>query len=430
MSTGIFPQYFHYAQSGAPQMGSLPESSATEMLQILDACLVKGMCPMTVASATIEGEFIKLVFGVAQPYEKNQFITLQGASPSSLNTKHRIVEATGTSVTIKKGTASSVSGTIKTILSPLGWESIFGFESTTKRAYRSLHPNSSRIILYLDTDYTGYGLNTTNPAKAAKVIPCLDMVELGVPINPLVPEGTGNARLEYHWIQGMFNTLYSQVHSPLATMPWSLIGDELLFYFHPHYQTYTSYNAGGGFYAFGDTPRIHPLETKPCMLVCSEFSRAEASGGSNGSAYFGASAGVFRSSAGRGMFYLYNLAGQQQQDRVALVAPYTGGSFTANPSANVTTGAGPFARINPLYQGLIMAKPLVLRAQGSLYSGALPYVKTILTDIVSNATAYRFRQVDDHFLVGLSTGNTGKDALAEGFIAYDLLEERVEDVVL
>lgn len=415
MSTPIYPQFIHSNQLNAPQMGGAAGAKG-QMLSVLDAVLVTGCCPNTAAEVTFEDTFIKITFGVNHGYEVLQFITISGASSPLFNGKHRIVKVTTGAVYILKGAIIDITGTISTVLSPLGWESMFGSTSTTKRAYRSKDLLSSRRVLYLNAETGGLGVHATRPAQLVRVQVCEDMKELGVQINSYTDEYDApypaGAR---YFIQAMHTTLAND--SGGQNSPWVIVGDGKLFYFFVKNNAYSP-SPSRTLYMFGDTPKLSSSDTFNTIISASDIDPfaslrttyynsmvASLGGALNFSTYY------------TGLAFVKDLSGGYNRDTCSLFAGLT----------SSVSGRGLFSPQNPLNYGYLFSDIAIRRSNFGMpvYAGLLPYLKSIGTDLATFNASLDLKQHSSHLLV-LVVPDTSS-SVSYAYYGIDLLQERVED---
>lgn len=420
MAEPIYPQFISSQQLNAPQMGS----TNGEMLTVLDAALITGCCPATASGAVIEGDFVKITFGVIHPYMLRQFIVIAGATNPALNGKHRITKVTSTEIWIAKGSITSTTGTLTVKIAPLGWESIFGTTSPTKRAFRSADPTSSRMVLYLNSEYEArVGAHSTKPSQLVKVAICEDMVELGVEIGSVTAAKSDKSAPHgfYHFVQSASISLGAS--APDTPSPWFIIGDGKIFYFFVNYMHTYRVTSGKAGYVFGDLPRVSADDDYPCVFAASEFTWTSSMASAN---YFVSEIGGF---TGRGftlnpspLSYTHTLTGSRTPESLRFLV------LTPASVSAPTSGKGIISRLNPFQYGLVYSEAHILRGALNLYAGALPYLRYIATNIPSATESKLLDEVQqgDCIFVQVSAG-MGQAEDNYGLIAIDLETPRVED---
>lgn len=262
--------YMHSGQIGAPQMNGAAGSNG-QMLQVLDDCLINGFNSQTVTMATKTATTVTLTFGVSHGYAERQLLLITGASDAALNGQHRVIAKTNTTVTIDAVGVSVTTGTITTKVAPLGWESIFGSNDALKRAYRSINPDNTKTVLYLDmTLPTGHGYNAANPIKRAAVSMCEDMTSLGVQINSYtdVKNNYGaNPNGSLFWYQARGDAKDAAVNS-IKNRSWVVVGNEDYFYFLTDWQTTNdTWIKQRDLFGFGDVPSIDKNDNYNCFWI-------------------------------------------------------------------------------------------------------------------------------------------------------------------
>lgn len=251
--------WMHSGQAGA-QQATGENSSNGDMLKILDDCLVNGFNPQNVVSVLIEAGTVTLDFGfINHGYELRQRITVSGADDVALNGSHRIVALTPRTITINVLGVAQTTGVITTKVSPLGWESIFGATDPLKRAYRSLNPNSTQTVLYLDMSLpTGHGYNSSNPVKRAMVSMCADMQVLGEQMGSytdVTNNYSSNPNGSLFWYQCRDSSKTTSTSNSEAA-PWVVVGNGDVFYFFTTISNRSSSRSKviRDLYIFGDMP--------------------------------------------------------------------------------------------------------------------------------------------------------------------------------
>lgn len=416
MSEPIYPQFLSSTQINAPQMGR----GEGEMLTVLDAALVTGCCPFTASTVTIEEDLIKITIGILHSYMPYQFVILSGAVSPALNGKHRIVKVEPTAFYIPKGTISDVSGTIKTLLAPLGWESIFGTGSPTKRAYRSLDPSSTKMVLYLDAEYSHKtGAHATAPSRSVKVNICRDMTTLGEQIGSVTEERNAPS-LDgvLHFVQVLGTSLTAA--APATPSPWIVVGDKKTFYFLVDFRQ-SSTQKGMGMYMFGDLPRQGLMDNYRCVFAPSSYAWS-----SSTTSQYSSDLGTPLNSVNLGSASAYSSTVFTSTIEGATNLDY---SFITSLSAH-NSGQGVISRLNPLNYGVVMSECHVIRRDTKVYAGALPYLRHIASNMGGSTDCINthLTQRQGHLFLHLNAGRAGATDNS-GLIAVDLLTPRKEDDV-
>ncbi|MEZ7501020.1 hypothetical protein QO189_00890 [Psychrobacter sp. Arc29] len=258
--------WMHSGQLGAQQITG---NSNGQMLKALDQALVLGFGDMTVESAVQTALNVTITYAEVHSYELQQLILISGADDSKLNGVHRIISKTDTTIVIDAAGVNNVTGTIKTKIAPLGFESIFGTTDPLKRAYRSANLQGTRTVLYLDMSLpTSHGYNSSNPAKRAMVDMCEDMTTLGVQINSYTDSYNNRPTVkngQLFWYQAR---AYEKNHPVLDTKEnsWVIVGNGDVFYFLQDWQRYNPDTLKNrDWYAFGDIPSFDPDDKFNCF---------------------------------------------------------------------------------------------------------------------------------------------------------------------
>lgn len=437
MAEPVYPQFFTSFQLNAPQMGE-DNAADGQMLQVLDAILVTGCCPNTVASAVIVGDEVKLTFGVLHGYKLHQFLVLSGASSTALNGKHRITKVTETTVSIAKGSISDVTGTITTLLAPLGWESIFGNADPLRRAYRSKEITSTKTVLYLDCSFKSPKseyVSTGSRMKRAAVVVCKNMTTLGVPIEPYTPPiATTPASSRdgvFHWIQMMYYKPADELYKFGYNNPWVICGDSKFFYFFSGFAQYSQDQAFAdagrlhvptsrrGIYMFGDLPRVSVADRNPCVFAATSLALPE-----NKNTPFPSSAaysmgGYFNITTVEGAYFVEDIVNPKVRESIGLSCTMGGGSITGG---NDTPTA-----LNPLTFGYPFSEIMVRRNTHSLYAGKLPYLRGVAANLRHYPEGIDLTMHGNHLMVRLAPDSGGDFSSQNSYAGLDLMTPREED---
>ena len=250
--------WMHSGQAGAPQISGSVTSNG-DMLKALDACLIDGFNEQTVESVLLEAGTATLDFGFTNHgYELRQRVTISGADDVALNGSHRVVALTPRTITINILGVTQTTGAITTKVSPLGWESIFGATDPLKRAYRSLNPETTQTVLYLDMSLpTGHGYASV-PIKRAMVSMCADMQVLGEQLGSYTDAKNDYAKNPngcLFWYQCRGSDKNSNTSSN-ELGPWVVVGNGDVFYFFTTITDRTNIRSRPvrDLYVFGDMP--------------------------------------------------------------------------------------------------------------------------------------------------------------------------------
>lgn len=415
---GRYPQFFSSRQLGATTMTGATGSEG-EILKVLDDCLIKGLIRRTVGSTSLEGDFLVLNFGASHGYLLHQFLTISGADDAVLNGVHRIVKTTETTVSIAKGAIQIFSGVIETFLTPLGWESIFPEAHPLKRAYRSLHPLSEKVILKLDcvlidTVYAG------EPVKAAKVSVHSALTDINSNESLLTiswPEKDGRL----FWLQSVDRRF--DYNSDAAPSEWVLIGDARMFYFAVAPNTNNNQverTAPPTLYAFGELPKISPKDKYNTIISLTYYDYVTNLTKSISSHVFD-NTGItpwfnVDSSQTSGVYFLQNVDGTKY---TSSMERYITSPTTRTTSPVVSGAETAVTSPNPITGGLMFNKVQSFRPLIACFAGVFPYLRAIRGSIPQKFEDYLY---GDYLM--LPVGATS----VNGTVAFDLKEERDLDV--
>lgn len=247
-------QIIDYTQPNAPSVAD----GNGQLLTMLDACLIDGFNEQT-AMHYADGV---LTYGGLHGYIKNQYITIKDGMGEN---HYKIKEVSDTQVILYE--KPKLSGEIKTKITPLGWESIFGNTDPLRRAYRSKNDKSTKTVLFLDMTYpAGHGYHATNPARRAMITLCEDMVELGVPINDYtasINNKSIHANGALFWHQKRAYSKNGRIIGGDMLSAWRIVGNGDFFYL------FIDFGSGYDLFAFGNFGKF----SRPvvgCLCVVSD----------------------------------------------------------------------------------------------------------------------------------------------------------------
>lgn len=410
MSEVQYVQYFSSTQLNAPQMGGATGAEG-QILQVLDAALITGMCPNTAATVTLETDSILIDYGVKHGYLKFQYLNIAGATEVAFNGTHRIVGVTETTVTIAKKNITSIAGTITTKLTPLGWESIFGSTDSYKRAYRSKVAFSSKRVLYLDASPVTFTGAPSRPLKQAMVNVCDDMVELGVQINSLMSLNESSGYKDnggyYHWYQAY--TTSPKAAPSTNNSPWVIFGDGVRFYFFIGADASTD-RAG---YMFGDIPKLSATDQLNCAVAYSATNfttNSEKYDDYTITAVMNANVRVPQWALEADLLGMKNLSGLQMSANL-------GGQTTSSSAPPTYSGQGRHPLLNPIASGIVFSDITLARKDGFYFAGVAPYLKAIASNVHDYRSSLDISVQGTHLCFS-SAGYTTN----YGMLAIDLME--------
>lgn len=424
MSVLTFPQFFDGSKLGTPSISAVAGDFKTELLQVLDACLVTGYGFVTAASQAIVGDAIVLTFGVTHPYTLHQFVTIKGADNPDLNANHRVIAVTETSISIAKGSITNLTGSLTVNVTPLGWESMFGTTDGTRRAYRSADLTSSRTVLYLDTNYVATNVNKLTSGKTTKVTVCEDMTTLGVPIKPYTPPlGSGDG--VHHWISSMGTALTNNLQVGAALRKWFLIGDGKMFYLLIPYQSNKfsgAYEVARAVYLFGDLSPITAEEEDPLVVLgSSNVSTGFFVNPTYGAEYLNPTGAFMGINNSKGLSIL-------KRDRIgdnSLVPAFFSGSSTyENFQQRARSGREGLAarQVGTEAEGIAFTYIPILENTGPKFRQVMPYLRFVLTNLTvsKNVPNFDLNFQGGHTIVGVTGGQEGGHPDNWAYLAFNL----------
>lgn len=237
-------RWFHSEQLGAPQIMAVQGN----ILSILDACLLNGFGAKAAASITVTNGLAVVSIPSGCDFEVYSVINVSGCSVAELNGDWKVSASSSVSVSFSVAIADCVGGgtiTVKRAATPY-WEK--QFSGTNKAAYRSVHPDSSRCVFYIES--VDYGTSYVRGYES--------MTDIATGVRPF-PTLTQQAASTFIWKQSNTNNV--------AYMPrkWMLIADERAFYLITDW-AYTI-TAGGELTCFGDLARHGMLDHYACLIA-------------------------------------------------------------------------------------------------------------------------------------------------------------------
>lgn len=207
-------RWFHNEMAGAPQIDC---AGTSELIAILDACLLNGFDTKSVDSLVVSGDVATATIDGGHDYEKHAVVTISGATPAELNGDWRITAADATTFTFAAtGIADgAATGTITAIRATPGyWEK--AFSDTDKAAYRSTHPDATGLYFrIIDDQATTSGLRIRGFES---------MTDIDTGTRPF-PTTTQISDANYCWRKS--NT----TSGASLPRPWTLVADESFVWF-------------------------------------------------------------------------------------------------------------------------------------------------------------------------------------------------------
>lgn len=146
-------KHFYSTMPGAPVLNGV----AGSMVALLDACLVTGWGLKSATSLTVAGGVATLAFSGTHAAVKDAAILVEGVTGAltALNGEQKITAVGGGTVSFATAAADgTAAGTITFKMAPAGWEKVFS--GTNKAVYRSLHAQSTKMLVQIDDTYADY----------------------------------------------------------------------------------------------------------------------------------------------------------------------------------------------------------------------------------------------------------------------------------
>lgn len=222
-------KWFSSENLGMPQMMG---GSNSDMLNILDACLVDGINSKVASSTSSDSGLTTISFSSAHGFQKSQMVSITGsANPLLSNNIYKIISRDMSSITIMSNAVIEQADILTVKLAPLGWESIFGTSNGTQRAYRS-KTNKNRRVLFLDMSTPSpspYDASDAAKAKLAVASVCVDMQVIGAQIEPMTDNINTSHGSSLFWVAKKAD--FDGASVPNTRSQWKLIGNSDFFFF-------------------------------------------------------------------------------------------------------------------------------------------------------------------------------------------------------
>lgn len=238
-------------------------------LDFFDSFLLYGFNErVTIGVSVIDNLTIKLTYEFPHGYEPRQNIDISGSNIQKLNGKYKIYEVDSHTVSIKiRDIIGDIGAVLTTKISPLGFSNILDEETslTGKRAFRSNNLDGTRMVLYMDVNYTPpIAINKTQPMRGVELNICRDISSSGVPKDGFIP------MTKNYWFQTK-NETWSGLSAP-SKRNWVVFGNGDYFYLFYVWSTYSTANNiyNRDFYSFGDIDYIN--KDVGCILTSSIYS--------------------------------------------------------------------------------------------------------------------------------------------------------------
>lgn len=140
-------KHFYSSMPGAPVLNGV----AGSMVALLDACLVTGWGLKSATSLTVAGGVATLAFSGTHAAVKDAVILVEGVTGAltALNGEQKITAVGSGTVSFATAAADgTAAGTVTFKMAPAGWEKVFS--GTNKAVYRSLHAQSTKMLVRFD----------------------------------------------------------------------------------------------------------------------------------------------------------------------------------------------------------------------------------------------------------------------------------------
>lgn len=268
-------QFFCSENFKAPSL----DNSWGAMINVLDACLVNGLSLPSISSASCDGSQITLVFSVNHQVKLFQIISLQGFSPSDLNTNYRVIGVPTLNKLVIESTVTSIATVGSALLKPLGYEKVFS--GTNKAVYRDADTNSTlRPFLRVDNSLDPvYSENYAKFAKVGILESCTSIDDVSgaqIPYDNSNPTknwvGSGSGTSAYNgWAKWYYarNTTAFNGSADTATpasgsRPWMIVGNHQGFYLLNSLTASDTHKVLSG---FGVYDLVDGISAKPYFLL-------------------------------------------------------------------------------------------------------------------------------------------------------------------
>lgn len=336
-------KYFHSGMTGAPEVTNVWGA----LTAMLDAVLVNGFNLKTVDGITSAGG-VATATSNSHGYSVGQVVLIEGADQPAYNGEHLVTGTTSNTFTFAVEGTPTTPATTQTVISakvaPLGFE--IAFTGTSKRAYRSPNPQSSRPFLRVD-DSLDPVWPATGP-KFAKVTAAEGMSDIDTfvgaraPFDPSAPTknevGTGSGSTAY---SGWFKWFYAKeatnnTDGGSGTRRWVLIGDDRGFYLALARRPSDLVRA---IYYFGDIMSFKVGDAFNCLLTATDSYR-QANSHSPEYTPYNTDFEVTNNSTGKRLLRGYSQFGNPVEASFFTLSPL-GSSYTSGRSTLIPFPNGP-----------------------------------------------------------------------------------------
>lgn len=246
-------KHFHSAMSGAPVLSG----TAGSLIAVLDACLQDGFGLKAASGITVASGVATVTFANGHSFEPDTIALIAGATPGALNGEKVVLTTSTNTISfaapgVPDGAAT---GSITAKLAPAGWEK--AFSGTNAAVYRSLDPESTRMLLRVDD---------SSPTNARVVgYESMSDANTGVGPFPTAAQISGGG-----W--------WPKADGANATArAWTLVADALGFVLHMHTAA-SRPGLSGAVWWFGDFASLKSGDAYSCVLHCNSYEVAPYTG--------------------------------------------------------------------------------------------------------------------------------------------------------
>ena len=329
--------WFDSSEVGGPTLNN----AAGSLDGVLNACLVTGFRPITLASITVAGGVATASFPGGHGYSNLRMVDIAGATDGAINGRKRITVTGAPTFTFPApGVADGpVGGTITAKRSPLGWAR--PLSSGNVSIYTRTDVTATPMALRVDDSGSGAAGATHARWRMVESFSDLSTFTGAAPVAALfgdagvyIPKGANSA----------------------GAKPWVLVGDSRTFYLFTDSSDYpaSSWNGVGmGPWAFGDIGSFRPGDGYACLLA-----GGIQPGGLNGDSF-----GTVRGAGGSGFFEQVVLSRAFNGIGSAVTACMRG---LADGSRRMGSGGPTYP--SPVDNGLLILSPVLLAEQNAAFS--------------------------------------------------------------
>lgn len=368
-------RWFHSEMPGAPQIDF---AGTSELIAILDACLINGFDSKSVDSLVVASEVATVTISGGHAYEKHAVIRIAGATPAELNGDWRITAADATTFTFDAtGIADgAATGAITSIRATPGfWEK--AFSGVDKAAYRSTHPDATGLYFRIIDDQVNTG--------GIRIRGFESMTDVDTGTRPF-PTVAQEADADYCWRKT--NSVFGDPRK------WTLVADEAFVWFFADFHS----SQPATMYHFGDV--VGKLSDAFRFVITGHTSATPASPGTSTSQNDFGGSSVF------GCYFARNAAGAAsdpspyyRHGRAANSSPGYGSSFPDSltggylfsPVMSASDGSATSAIMRGLVPGILQswthANNTLDAEKRRVVDPTLEYDRAVMVVAVSAATS-------------------------------------------